>query len=303
MACGAPWQGGRGREAARHVGRWPTWCPPPRRAARRASSSRGRRSPRSAPPRPARGSTRTSPWRCSGGRRARRRTARPARSTARPEVNSRPRAGRSQIVGLPLEPAVATALLGARLLSIGGVGGHGARHARARAEAVGERAADGRERQVVVGAARERHVQVTLGLNIVEHRDVGEQVVAVLCVVDEVEPAGGRVAVHEDGPVGEGVVVAHDVRQVGVLLLAHVGKHHDRCIRRGGGASEEGRLREGHKPRARLLVHRAHCGKGVGPADVFGVPHHHHLQLVAGHLLLLDGGQHLGAARAARASQ
>eukprot|EP00964_Phaeocystis_antarctica_P041569 scaffold23772_cov63-Phaeocystis_antarctica.AAC.3 len=129
-----------------------------------------------------------------------------------------------QVVHLPLEPAVATAhIRAARLIPTGGVGCHGARHARARVEAVGERAANGGQRQVMGGAARERHVQAALGQEVVEHRDVGEQVVAHLARVDEEEAARRPLAVHEDRPVGEGVVVADDVRQVGVLLPAHVG--------------------------------------------------------------------------------
>eukprot|EP00964_Phaeocystis_antarctica_P101660 scaffold67152_cov42-Phaeocystis_antarctica.AAC.1 len=137
----------------------------------------------------------------------------------------------SRVVHLPLEPVVAAALIGVARL---GGGSHGARHARARAEAVGERAADGGQRQVVVGAARERHVQVALGQEVAEHRDVGEQVVAHLASgrVGEEEAARRPLAVHEARPVGEGVVVADDVRQVGVLLPAHVGQHHARCTRR-----------------------------------------------------------------------
>eukprot|EP00964_Phaeocystis_antarctica_P065095 scaffold39222_cov55-Phaeocystis_antarctica.AAC.1 len=136
-----------------------------------------------------------------------------------------------QVIHLPLEPVVATAhIRAAHLIPIGRVGGHGARHARARVEAVGECAADGGQRQVVVGAARERHVQVALGQEVVEHRDVCEQVVAHLARVDEEEAARRPLAVHEDRPVGEGVVVADDVRQVGVLLPAHVGQHHARCL-------------------------------------------------------------------------
>eukprot|EP00964_Phaeocystis_antarctica_P161350 scaffold133318_cov72-Phaeocystis_antarctica.AAC.5 len=115
-----------------------------------------------------------------------------------------------QIVPLPLEPVAAACLIGIARL---GVGGHGARHARARVETVGECAADGGQRQVVVGAARTRHVQVALGQEVVEHRDVGEQVAAHLARVDEEEAARRPLAVHEDCPVGEGVVVADDVRQ------------------------------------------------------------------------------------------
>eukprot|EP00964_Phaeocystis_antarctica_P039450 scaffold22569_cov71-Phaeocystis_antarctica.AAC.2 len=81
-----------------------------------------------------------------------------------------------QIVKLPFEPAVAAALLGfALLIPMSGVGGHGARHARARAEPVGERAAEGRERQIVIGTACEWHEQVAVRHEVVEHRDVGEQ--------------------------------------------------------------------------------------------------------------------------------
>ena len=49
------------------------------------------------------------------------------------------------------------------------VGGHGARHARARAEAVCEGAANRGVRHVLVGAARERHEHVALRLDVVEH--------------------------------------------------------------------------------------------------------------------------------------
>eukprot|EP00964_Phaeocystis_antarctica_P012160 scaffold6709_cov69-Phaeocystis_antarctica.AAC.1 len=125
-----------------------------------------------------------------------------------------------QVVHLPLEPVVAAALTDVARL---GVGGHGARHARARVQTVGERAADGGQRQIVVGAARDWHVQVALGQEVVEHRDVGEQAVTQLAWVDGGVAARRPLAVHEDRPVGEGVVVADDVRQVGVLLPAHVG--------------------------------------------------------------------------------
>eukprot|EP00964_Phaeocystis_antarctica_P132458 scaffold96560_cov51-Phaeocystis_antarctica.AAC.1 len=216
-----------------------------------------------------------------------------------------------QVIHLPLEPVVATALLGfAFLIPVGGVGGHGARHARARVEAVGERAADGGQRQIVVGAARERHVQVSLGHEVVEHRDVGEQVAAHLARVDEEEAARPPLSVHEDRPVGKGVVVADDVRQVGVLLPAHVGQHHARscvwcarrydCVDHGcGGRGQRG----GHRKHlARLLVHSPHRGKGVGPAGVLGVPHQHQLKFLPVHLLPVDRGQQLGA-RAARAGR
>ena len=96
-------------------------------------------------------------------------------------------------------------------------------------------------------------------------------------------------AVHEDGPVGEGVVVAHNVRQVGVLLLAHVGEHHAvamhgtrrRLGRRAPPATLPGGARAGvyRELLSRLPVHSAHRGKGVGPADVLGVPCDHHLRV------------------------
>eukprot|EP00964_Phaeocystis_antarctica_P044341 scaffold25484_cov51-Phaeocystis_antarctica.AAC.2 len=174
---------------------------------------------------------------------------------------------------------------------------------RARGEAVGERAADGGQRQVVVGAASECHVQIALGQEAVEHRDVGEQAVTHLARVDEGVAARRPLAVHEDHPVGEGVIVADDVGQVGVLLPAHVGQHHARCLwcarqydyvdRRCGG-----RCKKGHQKR---LVHRPHCGKGVRPADVLGVPHQHQLEALPVHLLPADRSQQLGA-RAARAT-
>eukprot|EP00964_Phaeocystis_antarctica_P006396 scaffold3461_cov61-Phaeocystis_antarctica.AAC.2 len=108
-----------------------------------------------------------------------------------------------------LGPAVAAALLGfALLIPVARVGGHGARHARARVETVGERAAEGREREVVVEAACEWHVQVAFRHQVVEHRDVGEQVVAHLVLVGEEEAARGHLAVQEDRPVGETTLAA-----------------------------------------------------------------------------------------------
>eukprot|EP00964_Phaeocystis_antarctica_P012243 scaffold6767_cov50-Phaeocystis_antarctica.AAC.2 len=230
---------------------------------------------------------------------------------ARPRVEGcdselgRPMGCEWEIVPLPLEPVVAAALIGVACL---GVGGHGARHARARVETVSECAADGGQRQVVVGTASEGHVQVALGQEAVEHGDVGEQAVTLLPRVDEGVAARRHLAVHEDRPVGEGVVVADDVGQVGVLLPAHVGQHHARCLwcarrydcvdRRCGG-----KCRRGHRKHlARLLVHRPHRGKGVGPADVLGVPHQHQLEVLPAHLLRVDRGQQLGA-RAARAGR
>eukprot|EP00964_Phaeocystis_antarctica_P016929 scaffold9321_cov52-Phaeocystis_antarctica.AAC.2 len=179
-----------------------------------------------------------------------------------------------QVIHLPLEPVVATAhIRAARLIPTGGVGCHGARHARARVEAV------------------------ALGQEVVERRDVGEHVVAHLARVDEEEAARRPLAVHEDSPVGEGVVVADDMRQ-----------HHARClwcIRRydcvDRGCRGRG-LRRHRKHLARLLVHRPHRGKGVGPADVLGVPHQHQLETLPVHLLPADRGQQLGA-RAARAER
>ena len=61
----------------------------------------------------------------------------------------------------------------------------------------------------MVGAARERHKEVALGQEVIEHRDVGEQVVAHVVLVDEEEAARGHLAVQEDRPVGELVIVAH----------------------------------------------------------------------------------------------
>eukprot|EP00964_Phaeocystis_antarctica_P104212 scaffold69356_cov48-Phaeocystis_antarctica.AAC.1 len=94
-ARGAHQRGGRGT-APPPCGR--PWSLPnrlqARRAARRARSSQGRRSPRSALPRPARGSTGTSPWACRVAPRARRRTVRLDQSTARRAAGGRPRAGR-----------------------------------------------------------------------------------------------------------------------------------------------------------------------------------------------------------------
>eukprot|EP00964_Phaeocystis_antarctica_P128362 scaffold92143_cov69-Phaeocystis_antarctica.AAC.9 len=206
-----------------------------------------------------------------------------------------------QIVELPLEPAVAAALLGvAPLVPKDGVGAHGARHARARVKAVGERAAKGGQREVVVGAARERHEQVSLSLEVVEHRDVGEQVVAHQVGVGEEEPTRGHLAVQEDRPVGERVIIAHNVGQVRVLLLTHVREHHARRLgcgrpRTSGGA----RTRERRKHRSLFMVHRPHRGKGIGPADVLGVLHHHHLKVPPVHLSPLDRGQELGARTAA----
>eukprot|EP00964_Phaeocystis_antarctica_P026265 scaffold14793_cov47-Phaeocystis_antarctica.AAC.1 len=108
---------------------------------------------------------------------------------------------RVQVVCLPFEPAVAAALLGfALLVPMSRVGGHGARHARARVEPVGERAAEGRERQIVVGAACEWYEQVAFRHEVVEHRDVGKQVVAHLVILGEEEAARGHLAVHEDRP-------------------------------------------------------------------------------------------------------
>jgi len=108
----------------------------------------------------------------------------------------------SQVVPFPFEPAVAAGIA-PLVVSVSGVGGHRARHTWAWAKAVGEGAAEGREFQVVASAARERHVQVALGLDIVEHRDVGEQMVTFLLLVDEEEPARGHLAVQKDRPVGE----------------------------------------------------------------------------------------------------
>eukprot|EP00964_Phaeocystis_antarctica_P129246 scaffold93087_cov67-Phaeocystis_antarctica.AAC.4 len=102
-----------------------------------------------------------------------------------------------QVVHLPLEPVVAAALISVARF---GVDGHGTGDARARVEAVGERAADGGQRQVVVGAAREWHVQVALGQKVVEHRDVGEQTVTQLARVDWGVAARRPLAVHEDRP-------------------------------------------------------------------------------------------------------
>eukprot|EP00964_Phaeocystis_antarctica_P046109 scaffold26587_cov65-Phaeocystis_antarctica.AAC.2 len=223
------------------------------------------------------------------------------------------------VVHFPLKPVIAAALIDVVHF---GVGSHGTRPARARVEAVGERAADGGQREVVVGAASEWHVQVAL--------DVGEQAVTHLPLVDEGVAARQPLAVHEDRPVGEGVVVADDVRQVGVLLPAHhVGQHHARylwCIRRYDCVDRDlrqhharcfwcahrydcanrgcgGRGQRGHRKHlARGLVHRPHRGKEVGPADVLGVPHQHQLEVLPAHLLPVDRDQQLSA-RAARAGR
>eukprot|EP00964_Phaeocystis_antarctica_P115844 scaffold79832_cov67-Phaeocystis_antarctica.AAC.3 len=65
--------------------------------------------------------------------------------------------------------------------------------------------------------------------------------------------------------------------------------------RRAGG----GLLLEGASERSRACPNR---GKGVGPADVLGVPHQHQLETLLVHLFPADRDQQLGA-RAARAGR
>eukprot|EP00964_Phaeocystis_antarctica_P002394 scaffold1237_cov67-Phaeocystis_antarctica.AAC.1 len=201
----------------------------------------------------------------------------PSNKASKSTISSARSAPCLSVVHLPLEPVVAAALIGVARL---GVGGHGARHARARVEAVGERAADGGQRQVA------------LGQEVVEHRDVREQVVTHLPRLDEGVAARRPLAVHEDRPIG-------------VLLPAQVGQHHARClwcahrydcVDRGCGG------RRHRKHLAWGLVHSPNRGKGVGPADVLGVLHQHHLEALLVHLLPADRGQQLGA-RAARAGR
>ena len=126
------------------------------------------------------------------------------------------------------------------------------------------------------------------------------QVVAHLVRIEQEEAAGRPLAMQKDRPVGEALVVAHDVGEVRVLLAPHVGQHDLDAVKGAGGSHGRGshggggdRVGQHRELGAGLRVDGAHAREVVRPRDVLVVPDDDELDGLTADRAALEGREEL----------